>query len=84
MGRKRINEQAMTARFSAGTFERMDAVLAEREVRSDLIREAIDREVRRREALLARTKTISVGVHPPKGKRKAQRLETRPGARATT
>jgi hypothetical protein len=73
MGRKRINEQAMTARFSKGTFERIDAVLKERETRSDLIREATDREVQRRVAIIARTKTITVGVDPPKGKRKAPR-----------
>jgi metal-responsive CopG/Arc/MetJ family transcriptional regulator len=49
MGRKQINHEQMPARFPEGTLERMDAVLAEGEKRSDLIREAVDRELKRRE-----------------------------------
>lgn len=49
VGRRRINEEQMPARFPAGTLERMDAVLAEKEKRADLIREAVDRELKRRE-----------------------------------
>ena len=49
MGRKQINHEQMPARFPEGTFDRMDAVLAEGEKRSDLVREAVDRELKRRE-----------------------------------
>ena len=51
MGRKQINEEQTPARFPAGTLARIDAVLDEEanEKRSDLIREAVDREIKRRE-----------------------------------
>jgi hypothetical protein len=51
MGRKRINDpaDAMPARFRTGTLKRIDAVLEEREKRSDLLREAVEHELRRRE-----------------------------------
>jgi metal-responsive CopG/Arc/MetJ family transcriptional regulator len=49
MGRKQINDEQMPARFPAGTLERMDAVLKERERRSELVRHAVERELRRRE-----------------------------------
>jgi hypothetical protein len=53
MGRKQINHEQMPARFPEGTFARIDAVLAEGEKRSDLIREAVDRELKRRERSVA-------------------------------
>jgi len=51
MGRKRINEEQTPARFPAGTLERIDKVLDQEtnEKRSDLIRKAVDRELKRRE-----------------------------------
>jgi hypothetical protein len=49
MGRKRINEEQTPARFPAGTLERIDAVLEDGEKRSDLIRNAVERELKRRE-----------------------------------
>lgn len=49
VGRKRINEEQTPARFPAGTLARMDAVLEDREKRADLIREAVERELKRRE-----------------------------------
>jgi hypothetical protein len=49
MGRRQINDEQMPARFPAGTFERMDAVLRAREKRSELLRIAIERELARRE-----------------------------------
>jgi hypothetical protein len=49
MGRKRINDEQTPARFPAGTLERIDSALAEGEKRSDLIREAVERELKRRE-----------------------------------
>jgi predicted DNA-binding protein len=54
MGRKKINEEQIPARLPAGTLDRMDAVLDEGEKRADLIREAIERELKRRERAMAR------------------------------
>lgn len=53
MGRKKINEEQTPARLPAGTLDRIDSVLIDGEKRSDLIREAIEREVRRRERATA-------------------------------
>jgi hypothetical protein len=39
----------MLARFPEGTFERIEAVLAEREDRTDFVRAAVERELERRE-----------------------------------
>ena len=39
----------MIARFAAGTFTRIEAVLAEDEDRTDFVREAVEREIKRRE-----------------------------------
>jgi hypothetical protein len=39
----------MVARFAEGTFARMDAVRADDEDRTDFIREAVERELKRRE-----------------------------------
>jgi metal-responsive CopG/Arc/MetJ family transcriptional regulator len=49
VGRKRINEEQMPARFPAGTFARMDAVSEQNEKRSDFLRGAVERELKRRE-----------------------------------
>lgn len=49
MGRKRINEEQTPARFPAGTLDRIDGSLEAGEKRADLIREAVERELRRRE-----------------------------------
>jgi len=49
MGRKKINDEQTPARFPAGTLARIEAVLDEQEKRSDLIREAVERELKRRE-----------------------------------
>lgn len=49
MGRPQINHEQTPARFPKGTLARIDAALAEGEARSDLIREAVERELKRRE-----------------------------------
>ena len=49
MGRKQINEESMPARFPAGTLARIDAALGEREKRAEFLREAIERELKRRQ-----------------------------------
>jgi hypothetical protein len=39
----------MSARFPAGTFKRIKTVLSENEDRTDFVREAVERELKRRE-----------------------------------
>ena len=49
MGRKQINHEQIPARLPEGTRGRMEAVLQEDEKMADLIREAVERELKRRE-----------------------------------
>lgn len=49
MGRKQINAEQIPARLPAGTLDRIDAVLEDGEKRAELIRKAIERELRLRE-----------------------------------
>lgn len=49
MGRKKLWAEDMQARFQDGTFERIEAVLDEGEDRTDFVRAAVDRELKRRE-----------------------------------
>lgn len=54
MGRKKRWAEDMQARFEEGTFERIEAVLTEAEDRTDFVREAVERELKRRERAIAR------------------------------
>jgi hypothetical protein len=47
-GPQKTNFEQMPARFPKGTFERIDAVLKDRENRSDFLRVAVELEVQRR------------------------------------
>ena len=49
MGRKKMWAEDMQARFPEGTFERIEAVLDEEEDRTDFVRVAVERELKRRE-----------------------------------
>lgn len=49
MGRPRQWAEDMQARFPAGTFKRIEAVAAEDENRTDFVRAAVERELKRRE-----------------------------------
>lgn len=49
VGRKRINEEQTPARFGAGTLARIDDLLEAKEKRADFIRDAVEREIKRRE-----------------------------------
>jgi hypothetical protein len=49
MGRKKRWSEDMQARFPAGTIERIDAVLDDNEDRTDFVRQAVERELKRRE-----------------------------------
>jgi predicted DNA-binding protein len=49
MGRPAMNLRATVVRLPQGMDERIDAVLEDGERRADLIREAVDREIKRRE-----------------------------------
>lgn len=48
-GRPQINHEQTPARFPEGTLARIDAALFEDEGRADFIREAVERELKRRE-----------------------------------
>lgn len=50
VGRKKINGEQVPARFPDGTLKRIRASLLEKEKIADLIRDAVDRELKRREA----------------------------------
>jgi hypothetical protein len=49
MGRKKRWAEDMQARFEEGTFDRIEAVLSDGEDRTDFVRAAVERELRRRE-----------------------------------
>jgi hypothetical protein len=49
MGRKKRWAERVGAKFAAGTLERIAAVLAEGEERTAFIREAVEREIERRQ-----------------------------------
>jgi hypothetical protein len=48
VGRPRINDEQTPARFPGGTLARIDEALREGEKRSDFIREAVEKELKRR------------------------------------
>jgi hypothetical protein len=49
MGRKKLWDERILLPLNSETLERVDAWLVENETRLDLIREAIERELKRRE-----------------------------------
>jgi len=49
MGRKKRWAEDMQARFPEGTFDRIQSVLGDGEDRTDFVREAVERELKRRE-----------------------------------
>lgn len=51
MGRKKLWAEDMQARFPEGTFDRIEAVLEDSEDRTDFVRDAVERELKRREKL---------------------------------
>jgi hypothetical protein len=57
VGRKKRWSEDMQARFPEGTFERIAAVLVGKEDRTDFVREAVERELRRRERTRGRAGT---------------------------
>ena len=59
MARAKLWSEDMQARFAKGTFKRIKAVLKEREERTDFVREAVERELKRREGMSARRATTS-------------------------
>jgi hypothetical protein len=58
MARPKKFVEDMLARFVAGTFARMDAVRGDAD-RADLVREAVEAELRRRERLSAKSSNKS-------------------------
>jgi hypothetical protein len=55
MGRKKRWGEDMQARFPSGTFARIKAVLRDGEKRTDLVREAVESELYRRQTIGRRT-----------------------------
>jgi hypothetical protein len=53
-GRPRQWAENMVARFSKGTFAKIDAVRHEGEERTEFVREAVDREIERRQRAFER------------------------------
>lgn len=53
MGRAKRWAEDMQARFPPGTFDRIQAVLDEGEDRTDFVRDAVERELKRRERKVA-------------------------------
>ena len=51
MVRAKLWDEDMQARFPEGTFERIEAVLKLSESQTDFVREAVERELKRRAAL---------------------------------
>ena len=49
MGRHKEWSEDMQARFAEGTFDRIEKVLDEGESRTDFVRKAVERELKRRE-----------------------------------
>lgn len=56
MGRKKQWSEDMQARFAAGTFDRIADVLIGEEDRTDFVRDAVEREIKRRERTAAKPK----------------------------
>jgi len=51
MVRAKLWDEDMQARFPEGTFKQIEAVLNEDESRTDFVREAVERELKRRAAI---------------------------------
>ncbi len=58
VGRKKRWAEDMQARFPTGTFDRIEAVLSDNEDRTDFVRDAVDRELGRRERASAHVQKI--------------------------
>ena len=48
MGRKRINQERITARFPADTLERIERLLQDKETEAQFVRDAVAAEIKRR------------------------------------
>ena len=58
MARPKKFVEEMVARFMAGTFARISGVLRDGEDRADLVRDAVDAEIRRRENSRNRSRNL--------------------------
>lgn len=50
MGRKKLWSEDMQARFAEGTLKRIEFSLKEGETKTDFVREAVEKELKRRKA----------------------------------
>src|SRR3546814_18988746 len=67
-GRKKRWADNMQARFPDGTFTRIAEALAESEDRTDFVREAVERELRRRERSKRHVASAQAGTESPVSK----------------
>ena len=51
MGRKKLWSEDMQARFAEGTLARIEGALENGETKTDFVREAVERELKRRERM---------------------------------
>jgi hypothetical protein len=61
MGRRKLWHDVMTTPFPMGTFERMKSVREKRESKTDFVRSAVEKELKRRR-----------GGKPPRGRKTTQ------------
>jgi len=64
MGRKKRWHDVMGAKFPAGTFERITALLGEKEDRTEFVRQAVEREIERRQMAAKRRMMEGAGREP--------------------
>ena len=70
VGRKKRWHDVMGAKFPAGTFDRIAALLGEKEDRTEFVRQAVEREIGRRQAMAKRR-----SPKPRRGGRQARTLQ---------
>jgi hypothetical protein len=65
VGRVKINDEQYPAKFPEGTLARISAVLEGKEKRSDFIRAAVERELKRRERVRTNPPTLPSPAKSP-------------------
>jgi hypothetical protein len=67
VGRKKRYSEDLLGRFPAGTVARIDKLRAKGEERTQFLRDAVERELKRREAAARRRKLKKQEIIPPWG-----------------
>lgn len=66
MGRKKLWAEEMQSRFQAGIFARIERVLNKDEDRTEFVRQAVERELKRRERQNGRVRLVSDWSQKPR------------------